>query len=216
MGNDEREPYPKFNGLPTITDATLETIIEEYGVKKSLQEVRSADRMGLADESSNEVQNRITGLTSTVVGDLVSSNRQVVEAMYGAMRSGGLTRNSLESFTVGCGIVLRAFHIETGYDLVASLAKLKPEDVETVGRTFQEVLTKRYDATIERALNVPVLPEQQINLKEAVSKVNEHAHFLHYLPMGAAVMYQALSRVWPKLYGTPMPNNPDFTPDQGR
>ena len=101
-------------------------------------------------------------------------------------------------------IVLRAFDINSGFDLMQRFGGLQPEDLSLVRSILQQSLPAREQdiSILRRLLTIPQLPEQQINLNYIFSKLPRSAgHFRkEYVVEGAAAMYSILGHLWPKLY----------------
>ncbi|MBI2314529.1 hypothetical protein HYU93_00495 [Candidatus Daviesbacteria bacterium] len=200
-------PFP----LPIISEDTKRRLLEETGLDTDPRTRRIIQ--GISGEPTN-VLITINSLTDNVFLDLIDINRGLVEAISEELTRLGPPTEASER-TKGMALVLRAFHIQSGFDLLPRLGNLKEnEDKNMVRGVIRASLPSKTQnlSLLEGLLTMPRIPEQQIVLNELIKKAGEVIGFKKAVSEGASVMYQILGRMWPRLY-PPQTLPPQLPPD---
>lgn len=163
------------------------------------------------------------------VGKLASANRQFVERLYGALNTSSV-QTYQNDFALGMGIVLTAFDVDSDFRLIDGFSGLKPEDTEKAIGVVKMILDGQNQGgnVFENVLSVPQIPEQQINIRTILSRINASMGALRrpeagaIVELGAQTMYKVLDELWPNLQPNHQveqnlqnPFNPSAQPAQG-
>ena len=212
---DKNYPPPP-QSLPVISEGIKNQLLEEGGldIDKRTRVILS----GMGKEVEGPVQ-KIEFLTQNVFTDLMSSNRKFVEIVDEALTNIEGHPFYTEWRTKGMAIVLRAFDIHSGYNLIPQFERLQDKDLVSIKAILQKSLPPKniYLTLLKSLLNIPQIPEQQIALSEIITKIAKAENDTtnrRYIIEGAAAMYQVLGYLWPKLLPPEPTPTPQFPPPQ--
>lgn len=195
---------PPPQPLPIISEETRQSLFEELGLDNSPDTQRIIT--GITGERVTPVD-RIHSLAEIVFGDLIMSNRGLAQTISDELslrepykQVKFITRRR----ELGMAIVLKAFHIQSGFNLVPNFGKLQGEDLNLVRQIIQTSIPSDSDTDslpiLERLLSMPRIPEQQFVLNEIIQKTRKVLATNNiYAQEGANTMYAILSHLWPKL-----------------
>lgn len=144
-------------------------------------------------------------LAESVLIDVAQVNYPLVEAIATTLKENeeSGSHHRIDGFTKGVAIVLRAFDLETENRLIGKLERLDEDDIAEMQTLIRhgDSMSQYSVPIIERVLAQPRIPEQQVNLRQAVNQVASTTDFSEtkHLQTGAAVMFKVLSKHWGKL-----------------
>ena len=202
------EQEPKSQPLHIISEETAKMLSEDFGLDISASTERVIH--GITAEKQLSHREIFESQAAEVFTNLASINPQFVETIHKHLSNtedDSLKTNSgANAAIVGMAVVLRAYDIETNYDLISRFRNLQSMDLETSDRLLEKFLVSSPRNILEQALRGPKIPDQQINLNEIVKKVTRdysplyHSHYKRYVNLGAATIYKTLEALWPKLF----------------
>ncbi len=192
--------------LPIISEKTKVRLLEELGLDNDPKTREIIQGISGRTESPRKLAE---SLTINILSDLAGYNRKFVLAMDEELTKIDPHAGISTDRTIGMAIILRAFEIDSDFDLISRFNNLGQEDIEIAMRTIQENTASKPLPDIpilKRILSAPRIPEQQVALNGIVKDVDKSyiPEYIGYLTEGTAIMYVLLSHLWPKLY----PQNP--------
>lgn len=216
---DNNEKESPLQAMPTISGETRNKILESFGLLDSPQTQQILAGITGEIKSPNEA---IVDITKKVFSDVISANRElaivldrVLKEAYSTVGGNSITMIWHRDYvSQGMAIVLEAYNIETGFDIIPNLEKLSPEEVAKAGQTLREILPNKSDrnnkSILEILLNRSSIPDQNVNLNEIVKKIRRAVPLMGMeddFDMGAVAMYKILQANWYKL-NSPKPSSP--------
>jgi len=156
--------------------------------------------------------NAMDELTLLVFGDLVDSNKNLAEVINKCLVE-RFNQPTAEPMLNGMAIIIQVFNHTQDFSLFQKISGLQPDDLDLAKQTLEKSFPpKEQDmTTLQKLLELPRIPEQQISLNECLKKTEVHSHGLRsHVREGANAMYKTLEVLWPKLYPpqTPPPPQP--------
>lgn len=207
-GDPER---PQQVHLPVISEKTRQKLLEELGLHIDL---RSAQIAGI--EYVNPVA-ALINLPESVFGSIIVHNSKFAETILRSLNevysSERASYMDVDAATKGMAVVLEAYQLETDHGVFSLLDRLNDGDLTQVHSIIRDVFTHSSGAgtpILERVLNVPRIPEHQINLNFCLNEASEKGEniFKRQAVQGGVAMYRVLSHLWPKLSGSIPPSPP--------
>lgn len=205
--NQEQEP--KSQPLPIVSNETAKILSEDFGLDISASTERVIQ--GITAEKQLSYREIFESQAVNIFTDLASANPQFVETIHkhlsNAKDSALKTNSGANAAVVGMALVLRAYDIETNYDLISRFRNLQSSDIKTIDQLLERFLASSPRNILEQVLRGPKIPDQQINLNEILTKVTKiylgfvsNSYYKRYVHTGATTMYEALGTLWPKLF----------------
>ena len=193
----EFEQPPQPNQLPIVTAEMIGLTIVDMGGEKST----FVDRQAFSEN---------------VFGDLLNSKKDFVQ-MVNDVLAHRITHQDPQLKAVkeddtleGMAIVLKAFDHMKEFDLIPRFTQLKPDDIDLAKRILEESIPsqERSVTILQRLLNLPRIPEQQVSLSECLRSVGKKDAILSQREIfsGGSAMYKILEALWPKLYPPQTPS----------
>lgn len=194
MGETTPTPELPPQFLPIISEETGQLLKEELGLDTS-----ASTEIPISPYNSAEA------IATAVFGDLITINRHVVEVINERLVA---LKPSPDDFsdsirTVGMGLVLYAFQIQSGRNLIEKFDILGEEGMQQVRVSLEESLPGKYTSTsiLERLLKYPRIPEQQIILNQITQQISPHStYYTNFIKEGASSMYHLLQQFWPRFF----------------
>lgn len=153
----------------------------------------------------------VESVTNNTFSDLLSINRNFVQILDEELTKVQPFPEATNGRTAGMAVVLRAFEVDSGFNLLSGFRNLQADDLNLVRKIIQgSIPSQSSDLPIlKRLLEMPRIPEQQVALNEIIQKADPYSSiFRGFSTEGAATMYQILSHLWPKLSTYPPPPPP--------
>lgn len=160
---------------------------------------------GISGKFPESPYNLIESSTNNTFYDLIVTNRGFATVINESLAKASLNHYEHNAYADGMAIVLRAFNINSSFDLLPRFSKLQAEDMELAGTIIQNtIIPSSRLPRLTRLLKLPQMPEQQIALNELIGKAS-HYDFGQdqQVREGATIMYKILGHLWPKLYPPP-------------
>ena len=193
--------------MPIISEETHQRLLEDFGLDMPQ---KTQDIIGnITGERKQSPWQTAQSITSQVFRDLMAVNRPLIQTIDEELKKQEPYEAATDTRTIGMAIVLRAFDINSQHDLTSRFSNLQPTDLEVVRIIIQQGLVPINTPILRRLLSTPRIPEQQVALNNIVNKVGSYGGGLNiFVQEGASIMYNTLSRLWPKLYPNQTPNQP--------
>lgn len=205
------EALPPRVPLPIITSETKQRLLEDLDMDIPEQSRKIVD--SIRGEHPQHWWNTVQEFTQNVYADAIESNIGFAQTLNDIFKASNAGMTSLEYQLIGAAVILRAFDIQTGFDLIPSLSRLRDSDLDLMRQVAQKILPDgmRHDITIiDKLLMMPRIPEQQIDLNDSIRQIAGKNEIIgSSFKTGANVMYTLLSFLWPTLQGhSPQQTNP--------
>lgn len=198
----EAEQPPQSSSLPIVSTEVKDRIIEDMG-----------------GANPNNLAPNLNTFSENVFADVLNSNRDFAQVINDVVtqkithENPGTSAARQDALIEGMAIVLKAFDYTKQFDLLPRFARLEPDDLNLVKQTLEaSIPSQEHTVTIlQRLLNLPRIPEQQINLNECINTAGKSTSiFQQQVTTGATAMYKTLEVLWPILYPpqAPLPQQP--------
>jgi hypothetical protein len=142
-------------------------------------------------------------ILTTIVG-MADANPNLIQALKDSvLKNANTGEHALDGYASGIATVVKAFHAQSDFKLVNDLSKLSISDVAEIAEQFgQGVQSLTSGKLFDIALHAPRIPAEQSFLKQVTDippKINSFTYGSDYRA-GVGLMYQAMEKIWGKLY----------------
>jgi len=197
----QQEREPQSQPLPIISNEIGKRLLEDFGVK-TIDPSPSIESLSQAINESRSFKELSTQQTEAVFGDLLSMNPLLVQSISETIQQNPTDAVHVDSAVLGMAIVLKAYDIQTEHGLLSNFGLLEQPEIETVKRILQKLFSSPPTTILQRLLNSPRIPEQQVTLNQTIQQIAITGN--HWSPnsvkLGASTMYHVLGALWPKLF----------------
>lgn len=203
--------------LPIISDEAGQRVIEELGM--DVDGRTQGIIAGITGESKLPPGVMRGNLALDVFTRIAGVNPDFVRTVQQAIKNNlyaGVAHNR-SACAEGMAVVIRAFDVESDFNLVNNFANLQQVDIQRANEIVAQALGGKKEGKdlLEEILETPRIPEQQITLNRVVTKATQASGSgQRQVNLGAAAMYKVLAEMRPKLYPPKAPTPPTGMPPQ--
>lgn len=139
---------------------------------------------------AEEVAKNVFSLFKDVEGGMLTQASDWVQRSFSNQPQAD---NLRDAATIGMGVVLQAFHIEMGPELIDRVKKLDPQILASV---FKNGISVTENKTIFGRIKNTQIPEFQVNLNEVISSLGHYVTHNNSMVVGAVEMYRVIDTLW--------------------
>lgn len=197
---------------PFVTAETKDRLLTELGIKQETEEPQALDSRdvivnrildsmeGKQMKSSSEFYRGMFDFAKETFMEVADVNPELVKTIQGVIKEKDVSGLYSDQYAAGMALVLKAMHYQSDYKLIYKLSELEPQDLETIRTAIVNGFPSKTRDIFEYALTAPRIPVTQENLRELVNAPGEkNPSFRTEFKLGAALMYDALDKVWENL-----------------
>lgn len=214
MGTDQ-EPQPLPVTIPILPGEAFNQLRQALNMDYFQSPVTSGEPPGrLIDDLAFNTFDKISSLGGAIFVKAISDELQAINTTL----EGTTYRYKIDYETKGMALVLRAYELSLGIDLLTNLGRLQGEDLERVRQIIRDNTPRAGTTTtiLEQVLSEPRIPEQHAFLTSFLNEfinLGESAMVdPRFTKGGAVTMFKVLTALWPKI--APQTSEPPDLPPQ--